>query len=201
MTDGKGEYAKMPGKEESKGDFLQVGSPSKTSTMSVLSRDDSADGVPQIGKEQSDPAKELVLWQRRTMISSSILLTVVCFLLSAIALGSDLKIRALRIQIGDVKTIMHDMNNALLELKNNTGIMEQTIKSVDTHMLTVEYLTRALSSKMDILRVSIDNTSMEIRTADKHALNIVYNTYELCKIIHILDPDKRKPACFDTIGY
>eukprot|EP00954_Amorphochlora_amoebiformis_P005476 431836-Amorphochlora_amoeboformis.AAC.1 len=201
MTDGKGEYAKMPGKEESKGDFLQVGSPSKTSTMSVLSRDDSADGVLQIGKEQSDPAKELVLWQRyslravqsqilnsicvspphwRTMISSSILLTVVCFLLSAIALGSDLKvaffgtcigrhslIRALRIQIGDVKTIMHDMNNALLELKNNTGIMEQTIKSVDTHMLTVEYLTRALSSKMDILRVSIDNTSMEIRTADK----------------------------------
>eukprot|EP00465_Bigelowiella_longifila_P011985 CAMPEP_0185256652 /NCGR_PEP_ID=MMETSP1359-20130426/5733_1 /TAXON_ID=552665 /ORGANISM="Bigelowiella longifila, Strain CCMP242" /LENGTH=139 /DNA_ID=CAMNT_0027841321 /DNA_START=180 /DNA_END=599 /DNA_ORIENTATION=- len=130
-----------------------------------------------------------------------VLLALIVILLAALAIGANSKMTSLNNDMKTLKDLTGSMNNLMAALTLDTHDMNAKMDSVDNHMEIVANLTNELSGKMDLMHSSIDQTTRTVEMADSHAHNIVFNTFEMCKIIHILDPNKKNPACYSSIGY
>eukprot|EP00470_Lotharella_oceanica_P005195 CAMPEP_0170176306 /NCGR_PEP_ID=MMETSP0040_2-20121228/9219_1 /TAXON_ID=641309 /ORGANISM="Lotharella oceanica, Strain CCMP622" /LENGTH=131 /DNA_ID=CAMNT_0010418587 /DNA_START=203 /DNA_END=598 /DNA_ORIENTATION=+ len=72
------------------------------------------------------------------------------------------------------------------------------MEQLHTDMEETKELIRYMNARMDSMDGNVVETNKAVLNADSHARNIVYNTYELCKIVHELNPDK---YCHYHIGY
>mmetsp|Transcript_8452 Transcript_8452/g.11815 ORF Transcript_8452/g.11815 Transcript_8452/m.11815 type:complete len:196 (+) Transcript_8452:113-700(+) len=154
--------------------------------------------------EKSSISEILEKWQRKMLIITCInmvLLALIVILLAALALGANSKMTSLNNDMKTLKDLTGSMNNLMAALTLDTHEMNTKMDSVDSHMEIVANLTDELSGKMDLMHASIDQTTRTVEMADSHAHNIVFNTFEMCKIIHVLDPKKKIPACYSSIGY
>lgn len=87
-------------------------------------------------------------------------------------------------------------------LKHMSGEMERVKTTTSSALDQMHFLSNSTRSLLRVtgdMHVAIKNTTQSLLTADRHAHNIVDNTYTMCNILSV--GTEKEKACHNDLGY
>eukprot|EP01137_Pigoraptor_chileana_P010169 Opistho-2@59381 len=89
--------------------------------------------------------------------------------------------------------LVFGMNKSMNKMNDNMNSMQETMQLMNVNMnemlITMKNMNENMMKKMDVIQLTADKmiaTMTNLMTAaDTHALNVIYNTYQMCNVMTV----------------